>query len=837
MSKIFQNKNILQKIAIVVLITILFYFTIPTISFAGWGGDMLKVLTQLLAALGDAVMGAFNHFMLGTDKMISSVMLSKDNPSITSTEGALYAGNSKVDLKLDQTNSEDNEERIDGGLWDEEDEWQVPNLLYSPEAIFSNNIAALDVNFLRPNKYSKVQDGTEKAQELSKSAAETLQETIGVWYVAFRNIAIVALLTVLVYLGIRILISSTSADKAKYKESLQDWLVAMCLVFVIHFIMSAILMLVDQVTVLFKGTTSGIVVQVGDDTPMKLSLMGVARLRVQSSNAGMSATFCIMYLVLVLYTIVFTVIYLKRFLYMAFLTMIAPLVAITYPIDKLGDGKAQAFNYWFKEYLMNAMLQPIHLILYTTLIAAAQDLATKNFIYSLVAIGFLIPAEKFIKEMFGFNKAKSSGTLGGFPAAALAMTGLNKLAAAKPPHAPNENGNGNKIRTADKDSEAALTGSSNYGGLSDINFNEQNPDNGADLNQDSQSGNSRLLNAANQGEPIMREHEENLRNYGDDLEDIAREGPIMNDRDGIPEPEITNRDRLRNAAQKIGGGARKVANTARQAADTPIGRTVIRGAKSIGKKAFTGKNIARFAGGAGKAILKTGTTAVGAGIGLAAGIATGDMSKAFSYTATGAFAGNKIGNNAANAVGSIGTSAGKAVWNTAGNIRNAYREEKYGLEEADKMRQEKINKKAMKEFMRNEDELAEAKKTQVKLAKQGNKNVKIEDIMKSRYDYISAGVKDNYEIRNAQLAEYKQGGNSHDNYVNIAKAANGLGIQSSTFSDKKKYNEFHDTISSSLGGEENGAKAMAMIAEIKGKDAIAANRLQSRNRRSQRSSN
>ena len=808
MSKIFQNKSILQKIAIVVLITILFYFTIPTISFAGWGGDMLKVLTQLLAALGDAVMGAFNHFMLGTDKAIGSVMLSKDNPSITSTEGALYAGNSKVDLKLDQTNSEDNEERIDGGLWDDGDEWQVPNLLYSPETIFSNSIAALDVNFLRPNKYSAVQDGTEKAQELSKSAAETLQKTIGEWYVAFRNVAIVALLTVLVYLGIRILISSTSADKAKYKESLRDWLVAICLVFVIHFIMSAILMLVDQVTVLFKGTTSGIVVQVGDDTPMKLSLMGVARLRVQSTSPGMSATFCIMYLVLVLYTIVFTVIYLKRFLYMAFLTMIAPLVAITYPIDKLGDGKAQAFNHWFKEYLMNAMLQPIHLILYTTLISAAQDLATKNFIYSLVAIGFLIPAEKFIKEMFGFNKATSSGTLGGFSAGALAMTGLNKLAAVKPPNA--QGGNSNKIRTANNEAETALTGSSNYGGLSDINFNNSNAAEQQQLNENQNEppqigGGDRLQDAANDG-TIMREHDDNF----------------SQDEVGTRKSPSLNKGRALKAAQKIGRKIKPIPGA--------LGRTAIRGVKSVGRKTFTAKNAKRVAEGLATAAIKTVPTAFGAGVGLAAGIATGDMSKMASTMAAGAIAGNKIGGN-------IAKSAIPAIENGYSQTRDVFNEERLGLEEADKMRQEKINKKAMKEFMRNEDELAEAKKTQVKLAKQGNKDVKIEDIMKSRYDYISAGVKDNDEIRNAQLAEYKQGGNSHDNYVNIAKAANGLGIQSSTFSDKKKYNEFHDTISSSLGGEANGEKAMAMIAEIKGKDAIAANRLQSRNRRSQRSSN
>ena len=41
-----------------------------------------------------------------------------------------------------------------------------------------------------------------------------------------------------------------------------------------------------------------------------------------------------MYLIIVGYTVTFTIMYFKRFLYIAFLTMIAPLVALTYPIDK-----------------------------------------------------------------------------------------------------------------------------------------------------------------------------------------------------------------------------------------------------------------------------------------------------------------------------------------------------------------------------------------------------------------------------------------------------------------------------------------------------------------------
>ena len=102
---------------------------------------------------------------------------------------------------------------------------------------------------------------------------------------------------------------------------------------------------------------------------------------------------------------------------MAFLTLIAPMVALTYPIDKVSDGKAQAFNMWLKEYSYNALVQPVHLLLYKILLGSAIGLAAKNPIYAVVCLGFIIAAERLVKQMFGFNKA-SGGTVGSLAGAA-----------------------------------------------------------------------------------------------------------------------------------------------------------------------------------------------------------------------------------------------------------------------------------------------------------------------------------------------------------------------------------------------------------------------------------
>lgn len=71
-------------------------------------------------------------------------------------------------------------------------------------------------------------DGKPDIKEVKTSKqnmAVELRELVSTWYVALRNIALVAMLSMLVYVGIRILLSSVASDKAKYKQMLQDWLI------------------------------------------------------------------------------------------------------------------------------------------------------------------------------------------------------------------------------------------------------------------------------------------------------------------------------------------------------------------------------------------------------------------------------------------------------------------------------------------------------------------------------------------------------------------------------------------------------------------------------------
>ena len=323
-----------------------------------------------------------------------------------------------------------------------------------------------------------------------------LKPTIAKWYYALRTIAIVVMLIVLVYIGIRIMTSSIASEKSKYKNMLTDWVVAMCLIFVMHYIMVFANNINEAIIEVFKsankvGAQMGIIHDKDGDIKRALedddvgktmisehpdiftgyengegqinwltNYMGLIRLEAaQHSDAGIVFIgYGMAFLVLWFYTIFFLFTYFRRLVYMAFLTIIAPMVAMTYPIDKINDGKAQAFDMWFKEYIFNLLLQPVHLLLYTILISSACELAEINIIYTLVAIGFMMPAEKLLRRFFGFEKAQTPGALGGAAGAALMMSGLNRLLRPRPPRHDHNLGGEKNSEDENKDYSLNSTG-------------------------------------------------------------------------------------------------------------------------------------------------------------------------------------------------------------------------------------------------------------------------------------------------------------------------------------------------------------------------------------------
>lgn len=711
---------------------------------------------------------------------------------------------------------------LDGLLWTD---WKIPNFLYSPEAIFGNKIAMLDVNFVNPHEYVAAEydeDGTvtESASDRAQSLAGNISSTIASWYKAFRNIAVVGLLSVLVYLGIRILIGSTAQDKAKYKERLQDWIVALCLVFAIHLIMSTLLMITEKVTEIFNKETNNIVVMITSDgteegTVQKVgqndkakgfrtNLTGYVRFLAQSDDWSNATAYTIIYLALVIYTVMFTFTYFKRLLYMAFFTMIAPLVALTYPIDKAGDGKAQAFNIWFKEYSMNAIIQPVHLFLYTALITSALDISTENPIYAIVAIAFLLPAEKFIKKMFGLDKAESTSGLGALAGGALALTGLKQLGAIG-----GKKSGGSSSSGGDKDTDKIrMQGHSDRKNLNEwkeegetgILGGEYRDTNDAEGDKENKT---RMANAPENSNPSLAVVANASGGLGGSLADSSFD---KDDTSGINPPEDKSfKDKILHKASDINSRIPQSVKTKAKG----IGKTAIRGVKSGVKGVWKHKgDIARTAA-------KVAGTTGGIVIGTAAGITMGDAGKAAQAILTGTTAGYAAGGAIANKTGNIINGGSNTLKDKSQSIREAYNEETYGLEYAKQKREDRENVKAKKEFMKNDEERRKYKDVAAKLNSKYGKSYNVDDVMKAAWDYKAAGVdedgtKKGLELEVKRHRDIGENNRNHGRMINVMQEA-GKYSQDYILDDKKR-TSLENRFKAELG-ENKGQQVMDLMAE------------------------
>lgn len=436
-----------------------------------------------------------------------------------------------------------------------------PTYSVSPEEIFEGKLLIFDVNFFKPKdlyvkldnddavkiqefdettdtrevKYYFYYDNNHKEVPTSKqNTAMELSSVIAKWYYTIRNIALVIMMLVLVYVGIRMMLCSIASEKSKYKKMLGDWLISMCLVFVLHYIMVFAVNINESIVDLMEVATDqnqqsfeldlqdmgkrkekfieavkedpklleclylpGDVKATEDNADQAtlfmwpVNLVGRVRMMAQMQNGSSEYVgYAIAFLVLVFYTVFFAFTYLKRVLYLAFLTVIAPLVAMTYPIDKISDGKAQAFNMWLKEYIFNLLIQPVHLLLYMLLISMAIDLASQNIIYTLVAIGFMMPAEKLIRSMFGFEKAKTPGFLGGAAGAAVAMGAMTKLAKMGSGSKSKNKPAGKLDKSGDDSSDDMDSGIGAHKGFDGINLNDSSQEADDDKPQIEDGGNN-----------------------------------------------------------------------------------------------------------------------------------------------------------------------------------------------------------------------------------------------------------------------------------------------------------------------------------------------------------
>lgn len=297
--KFYTEKTITNKIIIALVIVTLLNFICPNISSASIGGILFEPIKDLLLVIADGVMSIVQAMIYGTNLSVSFLTIKhKDEWQSTAagiisgiaTAVALVAavvaapftgglslgiiiGIAATSIGVGYVVTQVTADAIPPTF-------KLPIFLLTPEAMFANEVPLLDVNFFSETRDGLITDAdgnkyietiTQTGQKIKmKSTALELRPTISKWYFALRNLAIVALLSILVYIGIRILISSSADDKAKYKQRMVDWLVAMCLLFFMHYIMAFAVKMTEEIIKAVNSVNDPYYITFGDsDSKLK----------------------------------------------------------------------------------------------------------------------------------------------------------------------------------------------------------------------------------------------------------------------------------------------------------------------------------------------------------------------------------------------------------------------------------------------------------------------------------------------------------------------------------------------------------------------------------------
>ncbi len=373
------NKTLKKILVLILIVLLLNNFIISNVVYAAGESEVEKFLTKMLGT----VVGWFTYpirlVAIGLAHGMQSLTASVAYCDTPSTDGGSAQDTSTI----------------------------------SPYDILFNKVGMLDINFFDVTNEDTI--------------VMTIRRGVATWYNAMRLVASAILLAVLVYVGIRMAISTIASDRAVYNKMLTDWAVSLALIFLLSFIIVFVIHVNSALVSTIEAFVTSNASSSNNSDSINAAIDAIGEIATSGSVDGIAAT--IVYVLIAWQTLGLLISYFSRMLKLAFLLIIAPLITLTYAIDKMGDGKAQALNAWLKEFIFTVLIQPFHCIIYAVLISMSFELLTNDGVNKLAAgliavlcIKFVKEAEDIVRKIFSFADDNKNTSLAA--GAATAMLGM-----------------------------------------------------------------------------------------------------------------------------------------------------------------------------------------------------------------------------------------------------------------------------------------------------------------------------------------------------------------------------------------------------------------------------
>lgn len=316
------------------------------------------------------------------------------------------------------------------------------------DRIIFNKVISLDANFFEYNKKGLIPDAT-----------KVMCEAINNWYKIFNGIAIVIYLMVLVVIGTKIIAGMPDA-RAKSKEIITKWIMGLFILLLFPYVMRYAFDLndaligeirktftnnnpYDEIVGSYIGKISDLqydqvfeerspeyisksdyIYSLGSSSATYSYIKQLNKykergdvMRIMRAMAGITGKtiYVILWLIMLWQLLVLTYMYTKRFLMIAFLIAIFPIMMIVYIVSYTVTGRGTGFSTWCMEFFLNVFIQSIHAVSYGMIggvvTAHVQNgimnggVEKMNWVILIIAINFIFEAETILKKIIKANAA------------------------------------------------------------------------------------------------------------------------------------------------------------------------------------------------------------------------------------------------------------------------------------------------------------------------------------------------------------------------------------------------------------------------------------------------
>lgn len=372
-----------------------------TVSYTKPGGlDWLfDQISQFFSFLAGMIINVIKYSILGYAGLVQTIVggtiewteepLSNTTNTVNTVEVSYVQpieASSGTTIVEEQQEQESNKSTTNNSSNEDDEDNQAITL----EDVIYNKIPILDVNI-----FTDTPGGKNISQD---SIVYIVRQIISTWYVSFRNLSIMALAVIIIYLGIRIALSTIPEKTSQYKTALLSWVVSIMLVFTIHYFMVIVFNINESIVGLFA------------DTGGEEALFDTIQTRAMDIRMDIGIPATIMYIILQVYLLKFLWIYVKRYFTIMILIVLAPFICAKYAFDSAKGKRGSSLTSWMYDFTLNVLLQSVHALLYTALMGIAIEISLTNlwgFIIALVFINFISKADKIFMDIFDFGRGEN----------------------------------------------------------------------------------------------------------------------------------------------------------------------------------------------------------------------------------------------------------------------------------------------------------------------------------------------------------------------------------------------------------------------------------------------